>query len=259
MAFSKWIGGAMGWAFGGPIGALLGFVFGSIMDRSETEEPRRINSDKNWRNDYEDHRHKTQEGDFISGLLILSAAVMKADGKHLKSELDVIKGFLVDQFGEQKAAEHVKILKELLNRDIPLRQVCSQISYFMEHSARLQVLHYLFKIADADGEIHRSEERVIQTIASHLRISQRDFYSIRAAFFQASPKRNYRSSDNAYKILGIDKSVTESELKKVYRSMAKKYHPDKLKGLGEAQMRAGEEKFIQVQKAYEQIKKEKGW
>ena len=259
MALNKWLGGAMGWAFGGPIGALMGFIFGSFLDSSSKEQPRRINPNKNWRNDYENHRHNTQEGDFMSGLLVLSAAVMKADGKLLKSELDVIKSFFVEQFGEKVAAQQIQVLKELLKKEIPLRQVCQQISYFMEHSARLQVLHYLFKIADADGEIHRSEERVIQTIASYLRISQRDYFSIRAAFFQASPRKKYKSPDNAYKILGVEKSITEPELKKVYRRMAKKYHPDKLRGLGEAQVKAAEEKFIQVQKAYEQIKKEKGF
>lgn len=261
MAFRKWIGGVIGFAAGGPIGALMGLAIGALIDgAAETFKiPEQNSRQRDWRKDYEKHRHNTQEGDFISGLLILSAAVMKADGKHLKSELNFIKEFFSKQFGEDKAAQQMQVLKELLKQDIPLRQVCTQLSFFMEHSVRLQILHYLFGIADADGEVHQSEEYVIRKIATYLRISQRDYTSISSMFYQASPRRKYRSPANAYKILGVEKSVTEPELKKSYRKMVKKYHPDKLKGLGEAQVKAAEEKFIQVQKAYEQIKKEKGW
>ena len=64
--------------------------------------------------------------------------------------------------------------------------------------------------------------------------------------------------DNAYKVLEIEKSVTDSEVKKAYRKMVKKHHPDKLQHLGEEHMQGAEEKFRQVQKAYESIQKERG-
>ncbi|MFT5845833.1 MAG: DnaJ like chaperone protein, partial [Saprospiraceae bacterium] len=100
--------------------------------------------------------------------------------------------------------------------------------------------------------VHSSEERVISQMASYLGISSRDYQSIKAMFYK-------NDAASAYKILEIDKNVTEAELKKAHRKMVKKYHPDRLKGLGETQMKAGESKFIEVQKAYENIKKEKGW
>ncbi len=253
MTFAKWIGGALGYAVGGPIGGLLGFAFGSMFDSEEkqNQQYKRVDTGRNRGSDYERYRHRTQSGDFAASLLVLSASVMKADGKLLKSELDYIKAFYQKQFGEQQAAYHMGVLKELLKKDIPLKQVCEQIRYFMEHSARLQLMHFMFGIAHADGHVHSSEERVIQQIASYLGISSRDYQSLRAMF--------YKDASSAYKILEVSKNVTEDELKKAHRRMVKKYHPDKLKDLGEAQMKIGETKFIEVQKAYEQIKKEKGW
>ena len=81
-------------------------------------------------------------------------------------------------------------------------------------------------------------------------INQYDFESIKAMF--------YDSSDSAYLILEIEKSASNDELKKAYRKMVKKYHPDKLQHLGEEHVKGAEEKFKQVQKAYEQIQKERG-
>jgi len=259
MAFGKWLGGILGWSLGGPIGALMGFAFGSLIDGTASAQGhnRRIGGD--WRRDFKPHRHQTTQGDFVAGVLVLSAAVMKADGKLLKSELDYIRDFFEKQFGKPESVQQIQILKELLKKDIPIRQVCEQLNYFMEHSVRLQILQYLFGIADADGHVHPSEEAVIRKIAGYLRISQRDYSAISSMFYQASPRRKYKSPENAYKILGVSKFVKEPELKKAYRRMVKKYHPDVLKNIGEAQVKAAEEKFIQVQKAYEQIKKEKGW
>ena len=68
----------------------------------------------------------------------------------------------------------------------------------------------------------------------------------------------FKSADDAYKILEIEKSATDSEIKKAYRNMAKKYHPDKLQHMDEAYQKGAQEKFNKVQEAYEQIQKERG-
>ena len=67
-----------------------------------------------------------------------------------------------------------------------------------------------------------------------------------------------KSADNAYKILEIEKSASNDEVKKAYRTMAKKYHPDRVNTENEAIKKGAEEKFKQVQKAYEQIQRERG-
>lgn len=250
MGFGKWIGGTLGWAMGGPIGGILGFAFGAIFDDSSlsvekgkgTYDPRKDPR-------YQANRHHTQAGDFASALLVLSAAVMKADGKQMKSELDYIRRFYAQQYGDAAAAQQMIYLKEILKKDIPTKQVCEQVRYYMEHAMRLQLLHYLFGIASADGNVDKSEVSLIEQIASYLGISEKDITSIKAMF--------YKDKSQSYKILELSESASDDEVKKAYRKMAMKYHPDKVRGLGEQVEASASEKFRAVQEAYEHLKKER--
>lgn len=253
MSFAKWIGGALGWAVGGPIGGLLGFAFGYIVDdqslaTTDNKSGKRYNARTDQQ--YQSYRHHTRPGDFASALVVLSAAVMKADGKHMKSELDFIREFFRKQFGEAVAAEQIGILRELLNKDIPLKAVCDQIRYYMEMPMRLQLMHYLLGIAQSDGKVDEAELSLISSIASWMGISDRDFESLRAMY--------YKDPTSAFKILEIEPSATDEEVKKAFRKMAMKYHPDKVRDLGPEHQKAAQEKFVKVQEAYDQIKRDRG-
>ncbi len=243
MAYGKWIGGGLGWAFGGIIGGMIGFAIGSMFDNANRVEYERI---------YEspDAKNRTESGDFSAALLILAAAVMKADGRVLKSELNYVKSFMVQQFGVEKTKQQMKVFQEILKQDIPLRQVCLQIKHFTRHSDRLQLVHFLFGISGADKHYDHQEIVVIERISKLLGISDMDFDSIKAMFI--------KESDADYRILEINKSATNEELKKAYRKMAVKYHPDKVGHLGEDFQQMAKEKFQKVQEAYENIKKARG-
>ena len=238
--FGKWIGGGLGWAVGGPIGGILGFVIGSVFDGS-TES---ISTSR------QGYSGQTTAGGYIMSLLVLTAAVMKADGKVLRSELDYVKKFLLHNFGEAAATEGVKLLRDLLEQTIPVDAVSNQIKQNMNYSARLQLLHYLFGIAQADNVIEPNEKEVIATIAREMGISTQDYESIRAMFVP--------NTDGDYKILEVERTATDEEIKKAYRRMAMKYHPDKVSHLGDDFQKAAHEKFQSVNKAYENIKKERG-
>ena len=234
--YGKWIGGGLGWAFGGPLGAIIGFALGSAFgNNSNTEEY--IGG-------------TTQQRDFNVSLLVLSAAVMKADGSVKKSELDYVKRFFLTNFGQERAEKYILMLREILKQDIQVYEVSQQIGRFMDYSSKLQLIHYLFGIASADGSTHENEVDVISIIAKYMGISSSDFQSIKAMFVQ--------QVDSAYKILGIDSNATDDEVKKAYRKMAIKYHPDKVATLGEDVQKAAEEKFKAVNQAYEAICKERG-
>jgi len=240
--FAKWIGGGLGWAVGGPIGGLIGFALGSMFDNSEATV---ITSQQ----PYGD-RQNTAEGDFKMSLLVLVACVMKADGNPKKSELDVVKRFLVANFGEQGALDALAILKNLLNQNINEAEVAMQINQYMNYSSKLELLHLLFQIAYADGEVSPRELNLLQRISSIFRITTLDFNSIRAPYTKA------KDVNWAYKVLEIEPTATDDEIKKAYRKMAMKYHPDKLNDLGEDVKKAGEEKFKSVKDAYDYLKKQ---
>lgn len=235
--FAKWIGGGLGWVVGGPIGGLLGFLVGSFFDGASIQTSTSSSMDI------------TTPGAFGMSLLVLIAAVMKADGKVVKSELDYVKQFFVRQFGQETAKEALVMLRDLLKKEIPLRDVCMQISRNMDYSSRLQLLHLLLGVAGADARFHPSEVKLIETISGYLRIASTDYLSIRNMFIP--------ETDSAYKILEIDPSASNDDIKKAYRKMALKYHPDKVSHLGEEFRKTADEKFKKVNEAYEKVKKER--
>ncbi|WP_066223215.1 TerB family tellurite resistance protein [Formosa haliotis] len=247
MSISKWLGATLGWSFGGPIGAILGFALGSLVDGFSNGGIK-----VNQGNFGAPTQSRTRSGDFEVSLLILAAVVIKADGSSDKRELDYVRAQFVGMYGKERANHAFKLFKSISQQNnIPVRDVCLQIKQMMDHPSRLQLLHFLFGIAKADGNVSTAEVNVIHTISNYLGIRSLDFESIKAMF--------YNSSDNAYKILEIDKSATTEEIKKAYRNMAKKYHPDKVIHLGPEHQKGAEEKFRQVQEAYDQLQKERGF
>jgi len=232
--YGKWVGGGLGWAFGGPIGGILGFVFGKMFDDMSKGK-------------YEYGR--SPASDFNMSLLVLTAAVMKADGTVKRSELDYVKQFIYANFGSN-AQQYIKLLGELIKQDIEIDGVSRQIGSHMDNASMLQLLHYLFGIALADGKVDKSEIDLINRISMLMGVSNADFESIRAMFV--------KDSDAAYKVLQISPDVGDDEVKKAFREMAKKYHPDRVASLGEDVRRAAEAKFQKVNEAYETIKQERG-
>lgn len=264
MGFSKWIGASLGWSFGGPIGAIIGLVLGSIVDSFSGDTPllgdwqskqkkqpeyRSQGRTQGRTQGQQQERPVTKPGDFEVSLLILASVVIKADGIQDQRELNYVRQHFVNMYGTERASHAFKLFKGINQQEIPVRQVCLQIQRMMDHPSRLQLLHFLFGIAKADGIVTDNEVTQIYTIAGYLGISSRDFESIKAMF--------YNSRDNAYKILEINKEATVDKIKSAYRTMAKKYHPDRVMHLGEEHRKGADEKFRQVQEAYEKLQKER--
>ena len=149
--FGKWLGGGLGFVMGGPIGGLLGFLVGSMIDSTTVQS-----------STYTTGTARTTQGDFGMSLLVLVAAVMKADGKIVKSELDYVKQFFIRQFGQESAKQAVLMLKDILKQEIPVKDVCIQIRGNMDYSSRLQLLHLLFNVSLADTFMHPSEIEIIE-------------------------------------------------------------------------------------------------
>ena len=236
--FGKWIGLGLGWAVGGPIGGILGLALGSMFDGGSATTQGTM------------RRPVTRRGDYAASLLVLVAAVMKADGRVMRSELDYVKNYFHTRFGEDTAQEAIVMLRDILKQEIPVRDVTVQLNQRLDYSYRLEMLHFLYGSAAANTGITEMGKELIRRIAGYMNITSSDMVSIQAMFIS--------DTDASYKILEIDPTATDEEVKKAYRRMAMKYHPDKVSHLGEDFKKVAHEKFRKVQDAYEKIKKERG-
>ena len=247
----KWITGFLGFVISGPIGAIIGATMGYMLeDLGKKASNDQLNGG---RQTHSGQRQNTRQAhnEFSISLVILMAAVMKADGKVLKSELDYAKQQLVRLFGADIASEAILMLRNVLKQEIPVAEVAQQISGNMDYASRLQLMHLLFGVSAADGRVDDDEIKVIKRIAHYLKITNSDYLSISSMFI----------TDNLapYNILEIDPKANEADIKKAYRKMAVKFHPDKVAHLGDEYQQSAKEKFQKVNTAYETIKKERGF
>lgn len=231
MSIGKFVAIGAGWFFAGPIGAIIGYYIGKSFFDGKNDQAKA----------------------YELSLLILSSLVIKADGKVVKAELDYVKKFFVSTFGVHKANNYFKIFNKLNKQSLisQLRPVCQQLNANINHASRLQIIHFLFGVSASDNDIHTSEINLINKISTYLNINQYDFESIKSMFVS----KGNNNLDKWYAILEVDKNATDNDIKKAHRKMVRKYHPDKLQGVGEDIVKLAEEKFLLVQQAYEQIMK----
>ena len=191
MGSAKWIGGLLGWVTLGPLGALLGFIAGAAWD-SASDTVRRFSDEADGQRSFS---ATEQKNSFLVSLLVLSSAVIKADGKTLQSEIDVVRDFVRRNFGEGAVSEAMNILTRLNDRQVNIYEVGPQIARYMNYSQRLQLFHYLAQIAIADGHFDKSEKSVLEAIAGTIGLSASDAASVIAMF--------YKDTDSAYAVLEI--------------------------------------------------------
>ncbi|SMO44178.1 DnaJ like chaperone protein [Saccharicrinis carchari] len=235
---SSLLGAGLGWWVFGPVGALLGFVVGTMADKVSTDFER-------------GSAIGNPRDGFVAALLILIAAVMKADGKVVRTELDFVKAYLRGSFSESKTAEALLMLRDILSKDIPLEQVAAQIARHVDYNSRVQLVHMLFGVANADGHIPQSEQDMIRHIALLLGLSTIDYDAVLNMYV--------KDTTSAYKILEVEATASNEEVKKAYRRMAIKFHPDKIAHLGEEFQASAKNKFQHVNEAYNTIKKQRGF
>lgn len=242
MKWGKFIGAGLGFVTGGPIASVLGFGLGSVFDELQQRGVFAQNTAT---------VGGTDANDFTVSTIVLATAVVKADGRTDEFEMSYIRTFLADQFGIEFVAEYILLMEHLMEQDFDERKVAKQVRKNTSYEVRLQMLHFLFGIANADFNVDATELKVIERISINLGLSQADFESIKAMF--------YNEMDAYYKILEVNPSASDAAIKTAYREMIKKYHPDRVAHLGEGIQNSAKAKFAKVQKAYESIKSDRGF
>ena len=274
MALGKWIGSALGWILSGGnvLGAIAGYCIGSLLSEatSTAERDNGFNGNGNtFRNDYSDTQFNQRpfeedRNSFLFSMLVLSSYIIKADGKIMHSEMNCVRNFLRNNFGEQAVRQGEDILLKLFEMQKQqgattfketIRKSCVEISFHMNIGQRLQLLDYLIIIAKVDGTISPEEVYALKEVATYLGLSAQDVDSM--LNMEASSNQQI-GLDEAYKILGISPNATNDEVKAAYRKMALKHHPDRVSSLGDDIREAAEKKFQEINNAKERIYKARG-
>ena len=278
MGSAKWIGGILGWVAWGPIGALIGYLLGKAVETYIDGSHQLPGGDSaggyqqsgRGQGGYQQGQGGYQQGNqggyqrstnrrytadeqrnsFFVSLLVLSSAVIKADGKTQPAELNFVREFFRSNFGEQAAQQAMQILQQLDTQQVNIYSVGDQIASNMNYSQRMQLLQYLVQIATSDGSFDKSEKSVLEAIASVIRLTSTDAASIISMY--------YKEEESAYTILEISPSATDDEVRAAYRRMAMKNHPDRVSTLGPEVQKAAAERFQRIAEAYETIKKQRG-
>ena len=267
MAVGKWIGGIIGWMAGGPLGALAGYLLGSLFESGLDS----VNNPDNagtfgFGGGREEARYQQQyqqtQGDrnsFLFALLVLASYIIKADGRAMHSEMEMVRQMLRQNFGEAAVTQGNDILKKLFEEQqrqgwirfkSTVRDCCQQVNSHMDYSQRLQLLNFLCMIAQADGRVDSTEVTALKDCAQWLGMSATEVDSML--------NLGHDDLESAYKVLGVSPSATDDEVKRAYRRLALEHHPDKVAALGEDVRKAAEKKFQEINAAKERIWKARG-
>ena len=259
--WGKALGGAFGFMIGGPFGALMGIAFGHNFDRG-------MNSldDADWQVGGQDR----VQAAFFTATFSIMGYIAKADGKVTRDEIklaETVMSHLGLNADMRESAR--KLFNEGKSADFPIDEILDQ---FKKETRRRSTLIQMFleiqlQAAYADGVMHPAEKEVLHHICLRLGISIAQFDQLEEMLKAGFGNGGYRGAqsqqipiEDAYAMLGIDKSVSDAELKKSYRRLMSQHHPDKLvaKGLPDEMIKDATEKTQQIKAAYDKIKESRG-
>ena len=247
------LGGAFGFILGGPLGAMLGVAFAGNFAKSKA-------SFGGFDKGFNPGDQQRVQAAFFSGVFSVMGYIAKADGKVSKAEILLAQQVMQHM---QLDANMRKVAKELFNQgkqpDFKLDEVLEQ--FRLESHRRTDLVRMFLEIqiqsAYADGVLDDKEHDALKYIAQKLHFSLHELENLIQQFAATSNYASKLSVDDAYVILGVDKSATDKEIKRAYRKLMSQYHPDKLMGQGlpEDMIAVATEQAKEVQVAYDLITK----
>ena len=190
--------------------------------------------------------------------------------KYLKIPENERFSILKEQFSVHSEKELELLLRKYNKKDILVYRACKNLAN-QSPEIRYYVLYALLDVASKDRVFSIDEDHFTEDIRQWLKIHPNTFKYIKGSYLKQGIKEERKIIEeqnrkklaesflpyNAYKILGISPTVTKAQLKKVYRTLAKKYHPDKYYGQSDEIIQKAEDKFQEILEAYEIVLKYK--
>lgn len=246
----KVVGGTIGFAIGGPVGAVAGAAFGHMFD-GENAGHVAIGKDSNRLSNGE-----TAQMTFFVASFSMLAKLIRSDGKVTEPEIQTVRQFMVDDLHlnpqSRLAAEHIFRAAMDSNESFENFAVQFYQNFYNQPQLLELMIDILFRVALADGAMHTAEEQLIQSAANTFKFGNDAYLNFKSRY---AP-----DSDKYYTILGCSKSDPDDKIKTQYRKLVRDYHPDTIasKGLPEEFVTFANDKFREIQEAYETVKKERG-
>lgn len=237
--WGKILGGAAGFALGGPIGALLGTMAGhAFVDTAKKPT------------DTRSRKHLA----FTAGVIVLAAKMAKADGVVSEEEIQAFRQafhpVLKDEVKEAEVARVFNIAKKDSEGFEPYARQLAEM--FSGNPAVLEeLLNCLFLIAKADNVYHPKENEYLESVAEIFGLSEVAFRRIRAAHGVDKP--------DPYTILGVARNISDEELKSKYRELVRAHHPDTLiaQGVPQEFIDTANENLAVINDAYDRVERER--
>jgi DnaJ like chaperone protein len=251
----KIFGAFLGFIFFGPVGAILGFLIGILVDsRVRVSRSGFFFTDFGVGNIFKD------------SFPLFAAAVTRAGGVS-KITVLTVKNIITQLFGVQNAIFMMQKYKSYVENgfdDYILNETCEKILYSLNHQSKIYIISLLFTILKSIDTFSSEEIFVIQDISRNIGISGYEFESLLNHYKSGDFRNNNYSQSRVYKsdpykVLQIDKNTNIEDIKKQFRKLSKKYHPDVTLNLPENEKKEAEVKMKEIINAYGIIKKERGF
>ncbi len=197
---------------------------------------------------------------FVWLLIQILINIAKIDGKITKEEVTTIQRFF--QYNLHYSQDQMFWVKDLIKEAVAstqsLESLLQEFRTTFAYEPRLILLELVYQILYTKSEVPTAELTIARNIATYLQISAYDQRTIEAKYMyrQQQPGATTRdSSAHYYAVLGLEPGADMETIKKAYRTLSMKYHPDKVVHLGEEFRRVAEEKMKEINVAYEYFKK----
>lgn len=194
---------------------------------------------------------------FIRLLIAILVRLAKADGTVDRNEIKTIREYLQYslKLSHQELLWTKDVIKEELKSSTTVEELALEFKNSFQYEPRLVLATLLYKVAFADGSFSESEQIMINKIIRILEISEYHHTSIKSQFFRNTGSTSTSTNDaHYYNTLGLNTNASADEVKKAYRELSRKYHPDKVSHLGKEISRVSAEKMKEINEAYNYLK-----